>query len=124
MDLQMFDDFRPDTWQEDGGLLVKFGKTRSTRWRMLRRAENFLASAAAASLLTVAIASGPVSVDVTLSPANTVGAVRNTQLYTTEAQFPTDGEISPQIWGRLMTYVDTWPDLPPEEEGPGSEPFV
>jgi len=124
MDLQMFDDFRPDTWQDSGGIIIAPARIRSARWRMLRRAERFLTSAAAATLLTVAISTGPVSVDVMLSPANAVGTVRSTPLYTTDAQFPVDGEISPQLWGRLMSYVDTWPDLPPEEEGPGSEPFV
>jgi hypothetical protein len=124
MDLQMFDDFRPDTWQESGGILVVSVRIRSTRWRMLRRAERFLASAAAATLLTVAVSNGPVSIDVTLAPANAAGTIRSTPLFTTEAQFPIDGEISPQLWGKLLAYVDRWPDLPPEEEGSSSEPFV
>ena len=125
MDLQMFDDFRPDTWQDSGGILVAPARIRSTRWRMLRRAERFLTSAAAATLLTVALANSPIAIDVMLSPPTTaVGTIRSTPLYTTDAQFPIDGEISPQLWGRLMSYVDTWPDLSPEEEGPDSEPFV
>jgi hypothetical protein len=124
MDLQMFDEFRPDTWQENGGMLIVFGMSRSTRWRILRRAERFFASAAAATLLTVAVSNGPVHFDVMLSPANTVGFIRSTPLYSTDAQFTMDGDVLPQLWGRLMAYTDTWPDLPPEEEGPSSEPFV
>lgn len=124
MDRQMFDNFRPEAWQESGGILVILRASQNKAWRALRRTESFLASAAAATFLTLAASNGQAHFDITVTPANTTGVIRGTPLYRTDAQFATDGEVSPQLWGRLMAYVNGWPDLPPEEEGSTSEPFV
>jgi hypothetical protein len=126
VNLEMFDNFRPDSWQECGILKATARFVRG-HWSGLRRSEKWRTSASVlgGAVLVLAIAGGASLFD-TASTGN-AGAIRNAVISRTEPQFATDTlryEVSPKLWGSLMTYIDTWPDLPPEEAVLESEPFV
>jgi hypothetical protein len=123
---RLFDDFRPGSWQENGMLLdaIRFGRR---QWRMLRNSEKWVTWTTAgvvSGLLGLAVAAGPSRL--VLSSVSAASA-RSTTLSRTEAQFATESavfEVSPKLWGRLMAFVDKWPNLPDEDVKPESEPFV
>jgi hypothetical protein len=122
---ESFDDFRSENWQENG-ILLEISSTRR-HWGRLRRAETWATSVglrAVAGLMSLTVAVG--ASNLLLSPQN-AAAVRRTTVSTSQPQFATESplfEVSPKLWDRLIAYVDTWPDLPEEQVGPESEPFV
>ncbi|HEY6299118.1 MAG TPA: hypothetical protein VIW95_05685 [Candidatus Binatus sp.] len=122
--MESLDRFEPETWSSDEGVVVSIPPMRRARQFASRTKERWIARTATATLFTLALAVVPNIGSITVPESDAIQQTAVSDSLPKPRVASALREVEPGHWGKLMSFLNTFPRDETRESNHDPDPFT